>query len=184
LREFLAALRSRRPLEKTAPSPVLRTLHQSAVYRIPMDIAQFLDLPRFTPHWKIGIADLPETPQAGRPQLVRCDLFEHLHSDRELAALRFTDEQVHMFGHHHVAGDVACVLLPESLQFTAKDIPRVKGVEQLPALKTTEGDEMQRRLILITFGLCLRGTSAAEAGGFYQHLDRSGKPLRHPKALS
>ena len=40
------------------------------------------------------------------------------------------------------------------------------------------------------YGLCLarararRGTSAAKADGFFEHLNRSGKQLRHPKALS
>jgi hypothetical protein len=30
----------------------------------------------------------------------------------------------------------------------------------------------------------LQGTSAAKAGGFQGRLNRSGKPLRHPKTLS
>jgi hypothetical protein len=76
-----------------------------------------------------------------------------LHYDRELAALRFADEQMHVFRHGYIPGDEAPVPLPDSLQFVLEDFSRLCRVEQWPALKTTEGDEMQTALILITFGL-------------------------------
>ena len=36
----------------------------------------------------------------------------------------------------------------------------------------------------LAWGCAGRGTSAAEAGEFLERLNRSGKPLRHPKTLS
>lgn len=90
-----------------------------------MDVAQLLDPLGFAPHRKVVIANLPEAPESGMPQLARRDLFEHLHCDRELAALRFTDEQVHVFGHDYVAGDIASVPLPNAFQLTLKDFPRL-----------------------------------------------------------
>ena len=34
------------------------------------------------------------------------------------------------------------------------------------------------------FSTAFPGTAAAKAGGFHERFNRSGKPLRHPKALS
>lgn len=80
-----------------------------------MDVAQFLDPLRFTPHRKIVIPNLPETPEFSESQFARSDLFEHLHCDRKLPSFRLADEQVYVLRHDHITGNVASIPLPNSL---------------------------------------------------------------------
>jgi len=47
-------------VNKAAPCPILRHVHQSSFHRIAMNVAQLLDALCFGPYRKIVIADLPE----------------------------------------------------------------------------------------------------------------------------
>ena len=116
------AFRPRRIVNKTTPFPILRSLHQSSLDRIAMDVAQLLDAFRFAPYRKIVIADLPELRELFRAQLLRRDLLEHLYRHGQSRAFRFAEKQVHMLRHHHITRDVAAVPGADSLQFCLESI--------------------------------------------------------------
>ena len=64
------AFRPRSIMNKAAPVPMLRPLHQSALHRVAMDVPQLLDAFRFRPYGKIVIADLPKAGKMFRAQLL------------------------------------------------------------------------------------------------------------------
>ena len=114
-----------------------------------MDVAQLLDAFRFRPYGKIVIADLPKTRKMFRTQLLRRDLLEHLDRDRQFRAFWFTDQEVHVLGHHHIAGDIAAVPGADSVKRSLESLFRRRTIEQRHAVIATEGGEMQAALILI-----------------------------------
>ena len=57
-------------VNKTTPFPVLWPLHQSALDRIAMHVAQLLDAFRFAPYGKIIVADLPKAREMFGVQLL------------------------------------------------------------------------------------------------------------------
>ena len=146
-----SALTASRPLAKTAPRPILWSLTQPSLDWIAMNIAQLFYAFLLTPHWKIVVTDLPIAGQIGGPQLAGRVLLKHLHRHRKFAPFRFADQQVHVFGHYHIASYVAPVPAPHPLQFILEGLSCLRG-QQLSALIATESNEMQAALVLIAFG--------------------------------
>ncbi len=115
-----------------------------------MDVTQFLDSFRLSPNRKIVIANLPESPLTWLLQLPRSNLLQHLHDQREFAALGFTEQKVNVLGHDDVSRDKTTIPAADTLQFPLKHLSRCDWVKQFLALITTEGDEVQASLILIS----------------------------------
>jgi len=151
--DFHPAFATRCPLAKTAPCPTLRARAQPPPQRVAVNIAQFLHSFLLAPYRKIVVPHLPKARQIAWAQLARSDLLKHLHYHRKFASLRLTDQQMHMFRHHHVAAHVAPVPAPHPFQFVLEYLS-CRRVQQLSPLITTEGNEMQATLVLVTLGFC------------------------------
>src|ERR1700747_557800 len=106
----------------TAPRPLFRFEHQSALHRIAVHITQLLNALLLAEDDKIVEAALPDVtglersvPQLALPRVgpqaklaqpaPRKTLFQSLHYDRRIATLRFAEEQMHVLGHDHVTGN-------------------------------------------------------------------------------
>ena len=111
-------------MRKAAPLPILRALNQFALHRIAMDVTQFLDSFRLAPNRKIVIANLPESRLTWLLQLPRSNLLQHLHDQREFAALRFTEEKVDVLGHDDVSRDKTTIPAADTLQLLLEDVSR------------------------------------------------------------
>jgi len=70
-------------------------------------------------------------------------LFEGRHYDRRIAALRFAEEEVDVFGHDHVAHYDEAMALANLLQHLEKQITATGSAEKRPPLVTTGGDEVE-----------------------------------------
>src|SRR5262249_42530851 len=118
-----------------------------------MDMPKLLHTFAFTPNRKTIVAGLPEVRRSRRLQLARGDLLEHLNDDGECVALRFADEQMNVFGHYHITGDVAAVPAPNSFEFALEGLSRCNRIENRHATITAGSYETLAPLLLIAFGL-------------------------------
>ena len=115
---------------KAAPAPLFRRLHQSALYRIAMHVAQLFDSLVLRPNVEIIEARLPDGHRFTRRSLgwmalpapwyhsLRESLFHTLHRGRRSSHLRLAHEQVEVLRHDHVSqhNDALCRLLREFLE--------------------------------------------------------------------
>jgi hypothetical protein len=170
--DFNRSLNAIRPRPKAAPLPVLWCRDQSALHRVLVDVAEFLHCLLSTPHRKLVIAGLPETRHPLRPQSAGGDLFEHLHHRRQFPALRLADQKVYMLRHNHVARDVVAVPAADTFQIMLERVSRANGIEQLHSPVTTERDEVQTFLTLVSDGLNVHS------------LECSPQSVTHPVAKS
>jgi len=107
-----------RVVAKTAPPPLLRFQHQSALHRIAVHVMQLLDSFALAPDVEVVEALLPDVPWFRLPKqplrsrtalalrvqhVLSEPLFEDLHHRRGRARLRLADEHVEMLGHDHIA---------------------------------------------------------------------------------
>ncbi len=98
-----------------APAPLFRRLHQSALYRIAMDVSQLFDSLVLRPNVEIIEARLPDGHRFARRSLCRMalpapwhrslreSLFHTLHRGRRRSYLRLAHEQVKVLRHDHVS---------------------------------------------------------------------------------
>ena len=74
---------------------------------------------------------------------------DHDNHSFSLRAVWFADQQVHVLGHHYIAGDVAGVPDADSLKGSLENLFRRRAIEQGQSMIATERDEMQAALVLI-----------------------------------
>src|SRR5579864_7985092 len=99
-----------------------------------MDISEFLHAPAFAENDEVIEARLPDVAVGQCPAL-RTDsrthpakkassesLFQSLHHDGGISAFGFAQQQVDMFGHHHVAGDDKVIAPAHLLQHFKKQV--------------------------------------------------------------
>jgi hypothetical protein len=145
---------------ETAPCPLFRFEHQSALYRVAVHITQFFHPLFLAEHDKVIEAALPDVacfqrraPQLPLPgvgartqlaeQTPRKTLFESLHHQRWIGAQGFSHQKVYVFGHHHVANDHKMIATPDPFEYLQKQIAIRPGAEQGEPMVTTGGDKVQ-----------------------------------------
>src|SRR5258708_1607830 len=116
---------------EAAPAPKFRRLHQTALHRIAVHVAQFLHAFAFCPDVEIVKSLLPDmlrrvVEEAGfrrvaTPSRLRLDAprkaeYESLHHGRRILLLRFAYQQMNMLGHDHVADNDELIALAHLLQ--------------------------------------------------------------------
>jgi hypothetical protein len=142
---------------EAAPAPQFRRRHQTALYRIAVHVAQFLDALVFGPHVEVVESLLPDMlrrvleedglRRVATASRLRQDPpgkaeFESLHHGRRILLLRLADQQMNMLGHDHVADDDERIALAHLFQHRQKKVAAARSAEhRLPAI-TTASDEM------------------------------------------
>ena len=134
--------------------------HQLRADRIAVHVVEFLHHFCAGMHVEIIVSSLPEStklcrsfceaegPLARVPmppftQAARNSLFEHLYDFRGAAGSRFADQQMHMFGHQHIADQCKTIPGTDLLEDVDGEIPRTNGAEKTPSLIAAKGDEMK-----------------------------------------
>ncbi len=107
-------------MQEAAPWPLFGTLAQSALYRIAMNIPQFLHELLMVAHIEVIIAWLPEVLCPG-DQSPRNALLQALDGRSQRLMRRLTQQQMNMLGHDDVAIDADQILTPHSLQSCLED---------------------------------------------------------------
>ena len=82
---FHHSLNSRKIVTEAAPSPLLRTRHQSSLHRIAMDVAQLLDSLGFAPNIEVVVSRLPERSALHLAQLTGDILLQHCKASESFA---------------------------------------------------------------------------------------------------
>ena len=108
-----------------------------------MDVSQFLDSLGPAPDIEIVIARFPERGAFGRAEFVRGILFEHLDHNREILSLRLAYEQMDVFGHDYVSGDVEVVPFAGTFEDFEEGVSRLWSSQELVAALTTKGYEVE-----------------------------------------
>jgi hypothetical protein len=146
---------------EAAPAPKFRRLHQAALHRIAVHVAQFLNAFAFGPDVEIlvGVMEslLPDVlrrvvEEAGlrrvapasrlRQDAPRKAEFESLHHGRRILLLWFTYQQMNVLGHDHVTGHDELIALPHLFQHCQKKVAAVRSAEQRLSPITTASNEM------------------------------------------
>jgi hypothetical protein len=120
----------------TAPSPQFRRRNQATLYRIPVNVFQFLN--------ELLLGEYIEVIRAGQPEcrgksvirraraapgtaLQRHPLFQNLHSHRNIPIVGLTNEQMEMLGHHHVADHGEFIFLPDLFKNPQEQVSAGRG---------------------------------------------------------
>ena len=140
------------------PTPLLGRFHQSALYRIAMDIPQFLHAFLGAPDIEIIRPRLPESPLrffaeqltltwsfsfSSRQHRKRGALFQHLHHGRRTTHLWLGDQEVNVLRHHNVADDYETKASSCLLENAEEAIASLRGIEQRPTPVARSGDKVQ-----------------------------------------
>src|SRR5258707_1252023 len=89
-------------MKKAAPLPIFRTLAQSALHRIPMNVAQFLHELGIATYIVVVISLLPEVfGTADQPP--RYTLLKGLHRFGQSLSLGLAQQKVHVFRHDDIS---------------------------------------------------------------------------------
>jgi hypothetical protein len=139
---------------------LLRFQHQSALYRIAVDVVEFLQslgvAPNYEiirpplPHVSLGEPFVPEfalgriaTPSQSLQKLAREALLQHLHHGRWSALLGLADQQMEVFWHYHVSDYDKTVAASDLLEDFEKEASTGSSSQHGPAVIATRSDEMQ-----------------------------------------
>jgi hypothetical protein len=149
-----------RVMRPTAPRPVFRMNNQFSFHRIRMHILQFLPNLLPAPHIEVIEPPLPKRRQ-GRglrkrqrqlprsrlppfpPQRAGDLLFKHLQRFRRRTFLRLTDQQVHVFRHHHIPDQSEAISRPYFLQDFHKPIPRPPRPQEGSSAVAAESNKVE-----------------------------------------
>jgi hypothetical protein len=82
-------------------------------------------------------------PPALAPQSARATLFQSLYYLRRISFLRFTDQQMHVLGHHHKTNQRKLISFPDISQHLHKQISRPHSPQQSLDAITTKRNEVQ-----------------------------------------
>lgn len=137
-------------MEETAPRPIFGFVHQTPPDRVAVDVAQLFDSLLVGPDVEVVIARGPERRATPIAKFSRDDLLQHLEGGCKPPAFGLTHQQVDMFGHDHVPADEESIPLAHPLQCTLKGMSSLRLRQQRFPLITTEGDEMQVAVFLIS----------------------------------
>jgi hypothetical protein len=116
----------------------------------------------FSPNIEIIKAPLPHVPRLyarlacipfATMDRTRKLLFDYFHHYRRIASLRLADEEVDVFGHHHVADDDKTVSLPRPFQDIEKQIAALGCTQHGQPMVATTGNKMQVFCAVISFKL-------------------------------
>jgi hypothetical protein len=77
-------------------------------------------------------------------------LFQRLHYQRGVAALRFAEQKVHMLGHDDIADDNKMIAAAHLFQDPEKEITIPRAVKKCAAMVTTGRDKVQVSSTVIT----------------------------------
>jgi superfamily I DNA and RNA helicase len=83
-------------------------------------------------------------------QTPRKTLFQSVHHDRRIAALRFAEEQMHVLGHDHITDNDKTIATADLLQHLEKEIAILPATQQRASLITTGGDKVQLSGAVVT----------------------------------
>ncbi len=112
-----------------------------------MHVPQLLNMLAFAPNIEIVEALLPDALINGVTSFSvdesREAFLHHFHDHRRIADLGLCDQQMEVFGHHHVSVDNEAVSKSRLLQNSQKEVTPIGGVKAGLAIVTTTGDEMQ-----------------------------------------
>src|SRR5271165_4502884 len=106
-----------------------------------VDISQLLDTLARRPHVEVIIPRLPKVFVVA-DQLARDRLLDGLYRAGQRAALRFAHQQMHVFGHHHVTGDIESVANSAPFQRAFKQMHRLPARKQRLAPIATERNKV------------------------------------------
>src|SRR5439155_22467006 len=122
-----------------------------------MHIPQLLDMLLSTVHIEVMVACLPElrrlinfkkqllvgiVSSTLRSHLTRHALLQHLHDGRDGSTYRFTDQQVKVLGHDHIAGNNEIVFAPDFFKNLEEEISSSRRFQELSATIATACNEM------------------------------------------
>ena len=97
----------------------------------------------------------------------RESLFQSLHHERRIAALRFAEQEMHVLRHDYVGDDDKTIAPAHPLQHFKKQVAILPGAEQRTALVTAGGDEMEVAGAVVTMQSCRHpGFVAWNLGGW------------------
>jgi hypothetical protein len=82
---------------------------------------------------------------------LRISLFYHLHSFRRIADLRFTDEQMKVFRHDHVAEHYKPISTTSFVENAKELIAALRSTEPALSLVTTAGDVVEVSGMIVAF---------------------------------
>jgi hypothetical protein len=147
-------------VSKTAPRPLLRFQHKSPLYRVAVDVAEFLHslgvAPDYEiiksplPHMSLGEHFIPEValgwiamPSEAFQELASKVLLEYLHHRRWRPLLRLADQQMEVFRHHYISDHDKTVAAAYLLEDFEKQGSTGGSSQHGTAVITTRSDEMQ-----------------------------------------
>ena len=78
-----------------------------------------------------------------RSHLTRHALLQHLHDGRDGSTYRFTDQQVKVLGHDHIAGNNEIVFAPDFFKNLEEEISSSRRFQELSATIATACNEME-----------------------------------------
>jgi hypothetical protein len=104
-----------------------------------MNIAELLDPPVFRKNVKVVVARLPEGALFGPPHDRQ---LESLQAHSKQFSVRFTQQQMDMFRHHHVANDIEVIKTMYGLQRIFKEISGLGRIQVRKAMVATERYEV------------------------------------------
>ncbi len=140
-----------RVVTEAAPGPVLGTRHQSAMHRIPMNVAKLLDELALTPDIEIVVARFPKRLVCTKSKPPRDTLFQGFQRLRQRAALRFVEQQMHVLWHDDVSVDAQLIGLPDSFERGDKGCPCLLACQLRLTSKTAEREEVNLPCLLEAF---------------------------------
>ena len=135
---------------KARPRPVFRFLHESALDRIAMDVADHFGAGFLSVDIPVVVALLPEL-LARSSQLARSHLLDGLQQLRKQNPRRLIDEQMDMLGHENVGINSRQMPCARLFQHCLDRLLRSRRFQQREPVKTTERNEMQRFRCLESF---------------------------------
>src|SRR5258708_17960081 len=113
-------------MKKAAPLPVLRTLAQSALHRVPMNVAQFLHELGIATHIVVVISLLPEVFGIA-DQFPRYTLPKRLHRFGQSLSLGLTQQNMHVFRHDDIPINAKPEAPTHAFQGSFEDSPALGG---------------------------------------------------------
>lgn len=140
-RSLYSPFHSHRILAKAAPRPLLRGFDQTALHRVAMHVAQFLNALALGVDVEIVIAALPE--RFAVAQMTGDGLFECLHRFCERFRLRFGHEEMDVLRHDDITEYVEFVMFACLFEGAFAAIAGSRSTEAGLATVTTEGEEVQ-----------------------------------------
>ena len=175
----------RKIVTKTAPRPILRTLRQTALYRITVHVTQLLDPLGLAPDIEVVISRLPQQTALGRAQAPRYILLEHLQRDGKLGALRLAHQQMNVFGHNHVSRDVKSIPLPRLLESFFEEVAGVRRTKKRSASIAAKRHKVQtacflkaletpRHVCIVTPDLGCEDQSPQNSSSFFRNRESQG----------